>query len=223
MRRREASAGAPGIFLLGALFISCAAPGRLSAPDSALLLAPGTPELSVVSPSFDVSEVCENAYDDNDNGFINEGCNEPQGELHVVIAWQGPSEIDLFVFDPSGAVAPLGGTSALGLSRTQDCPGQGSTCQGHQRESVVLDGEELAPGRYLILVRAVGLGAPRVNVELGVRSPEGTRAYRVSFSRPGTEVTLELEVPKVVVEPKGNGASPSSARSAGAPIRGERR
>ncbi|OQX67794.1 MAG: hypothetical protein B6A08_13555 [Sorangiineae bacterium NIC37A_2] len=211
MRRREASAGAPGITLLGALVISCAASGQTSAPQGPPLAPPGTPELAAVSPPVDVTEVCENAYDDNDNGFINEGCNEPQGELHVVITWQGRSEIDLFVFDPSGAVAPVGATSALGLSRTQDCPGQGSTCQGNQRESVVLDGEELAPGRYRIVVRAVDLGAPRVDVELGVRSPEGTRAYRASFFRSETEVTLELEVPQVPGGPTSGGAAQAAA------------
>src|SRR5690606_35878104 len=126
---------------------------------------------------------------------INEGCNEPQGELHIVIAWQGPNEIDLFVFDPSGAVAPLGGATALGLTKTQDCPGQGRTCEGNQRESVVLDGEELAPGRYRVVVRAVELVSRRVSGELGVRTPRGTRAYRAEFSRSDTEVTLELDVP----------------------------
>lgn len=181
--------------MLVALAFACSRPPE---PETRTKVAGGSwqiePVVTRVNPPRDAAELCGNAYDDNGNGPINEGCNEPQGELHVVIAWLGESEVDLFVFDPNGAVAPLGSATAEGLVRTRDCPGEGQICGGNNQESVVHEGASLKAGRYRVVVRAARISGPRVRVELGVRSPQETRASVIEFVRPDTEFAFELIV-----------------------------
>lgn len=206
MRERAARA------ILVALAFSCA---RTPEPEVRAKVSGGDPGaepiVRKVVPARDVAELCGNAYDDNGNGLINEGCGDPQGELHVAIAWLGASEVDLFVFDPSGAVAPLGGATAQGLVRTRDCPGEGSACNGLNAESVVHEGDRLAPGRYRIVVRAAQIAGENVDVELGVRLPAGGESYSIEFRRPGTEFAFEVIVPKSLEkleEPRKPGVPP---------------
>jgi tRNA (guanosine-2'-O-)-methyltransferase len=135
-------------------------------------------------------EICFNARDDNCNGVIDEGCGLHTGILQFVIAWElADVDVDLNVFDPTGAVAKVGDASAAGLIKDRDCP-RSSECQGQNVENVYLSEGEPKKGHYKVVVhleKLNGATAP-VRVRLGVRM--GPKSFGRTFELspgPGTE------------------------------------
>jgi hypothetical protein len=135
-------------------------------------------------------EICFNARDDNCNGVIDEGCGLHTGILQFVIAWEvAEVDVDLNVYDPTGAVAEVGKTTAAGLTKDRDCP-RSSECQGQNVENVYLSEGEPKKGHYKVVVhleKLNGATAP-VRVRLGVRM--GPKSFGRSFELspgPGTE------------------------------------
>lgn len=142
-------------------------------------------------------ETCFNGWDDNENALIDEGCGVEQGEVQFVIAWVEPKvDVDLYVTDPGGQIAPVDGASDLGLSRSRDCPDEKNACGGQNFENVYLEEDDIPPGKYRLRVRVETIPAEldSVNVALGVRLPDVTRAYEIAFHREGQEILLDFEV-----------------------------
>jgi tRNA (guanosine-2'-O-)-methyltransferase len=121
-------------------------------------------------------EICFNARDDNCNGVIDEGCGLHTGILQFVIAWEQPEvDVDLMVYDPSGAVAHSGDPTSGGLVKDRDCPRE--ACQGQNVENVYLVEGEPAKGHYRVVVHLEKLnsGTAPVRVRLAVRM--GPKSY----------------------------------------------
>lgn len=155
----------------------------------------GEPKVERIPSGPSATEVCKNALDDNSNNIIDEGCNEPQGDVFFALAWSDPSaKLDLIVTDPSGELAPIGRATALGLVRTRDCPGQDRECQGVNYETAVVEGEEPLSGTFTVRVRFEGTEPPGqlVRAQLGVRTRGEVTQYSIAFTRAGTEYLLSV-------------------------------
>jgi hypothetical protein len=153
----------------------------------------GEPSFTELPPSQGATELCRNAIDDNDNQLIDEGCNEPQGDVFFALAWSEPrAKLDLLVVGPDGDLAPVGRISSLGLVRSRDCPGQDRECEGVNYESVVLEGEKRVKGTFVVRVRYEGTEPAEdvVRAQLGARISGKSHAYALTFSRAGTELAL---------------------------------
>jgi hypothetical protein len=157
----------------------------------------GAPRVTSVLIHPSATEVCRNALDDNQNQLIDEGCNEPLGDVFVALAWTDPSaKLDLIVTDPGGDLAPVGRATPLGLVRTRDCPGQDRECQGVNYETALVEGEEPLKGTFLVRVRFESI-EPRgasVRAQLGIRTPGRVSHYSLTFLRPGTEFVIAVPV-----------------------------
>jgi hypothetical protein len=143
------------------------------------------------------TETCLNALDDNNNQIIDEGCNEPLGDVFFALAWDDPeAKLDLIVLDPAGDLAPLGRATAQGLVRPRDCPGSDRECRGGNYETALVEGEEPISGTFTVRVRFEGSVPPGrvVRAELGVRTPGHAVGYQLTFLRAGTELVLPVEV-----------------------------
>jgi hypothetical protein len=165
-------------------------------PKEAPTAGTGEPLARKVSAERSATEVCLNALDDNHNQIIDEGCNEPQGDVFFALAWSDPSaKLDLIVTDPRGELAPIGRATPLGLVRARDCPGQDRACQGMNYETSVLEGEEPVTGTFVVRVRFEGTepAGQRVRAQLGVRTPGEVVQYLITFTRPGTEFVLPVK------------------------------
>jgi hypothetical protein len=132
-------------------------------------------------------ERCFDAWDDNCNGVIDEGCGLRTGILQFTVAWDDPqADVDLDVTDPNGDVATVGEPTAAGLLKDRDCPRP--ECEGQNVENVFLTEGAPKRGKYKVVVRLDKLGgatAP-VPVRLGVRIGQRTLGARLSLS-PGAE------------------------------------
>lgn len=132
-------------------------------------------------------ERCFDAWDDNCNGIIDEGCGLRTGILQFTIAWDEPlADVDLNVTDPNGDVASVGEPTATGLLKDRDCPRP--ECEGQNVENVFLTEGAPKRGKYKVTVRLDKLGgatAP-VAVRLGVRIGQRTLGARLALS-PGAD------------------------------------
>jgi uncharacterized protein YfaP (DUF2135 family) len=139
-----------------------------------------------VTPPFSTTEACFNAWDDNHNGLIDEGCGVVQSQVQVVIAWQdAESDIDLQVYDPKGEIVTPRAPTASGMALLMDCPSD-DDCTDPPFEVVYSEADEYLGGRYRVRVvareAAQGQGTPdqkNLVAHLGVRTPERTWAYRI--------------------------------------------
>lgn len=158
----------------------------------------------VLSTGISNAETCFNAIDDNRNLLIDEGCGVDQGQVQFVIAWLEPeADVDLYVTDPDGEIAPVDGTTELGLVRSIDCPDEKNICGGQNYENVYLEADDVAPGIYLVRVRVERIpeGVKVLNVSLGTRLPNGTRAHEILLYEEAQEVVLEFSVARVSKPP----------------------
>lgn len=149
------------------------------------------------TPPLQAAETCFNAVDDNQNGLIDEGCGVNQGQVQFVLAWDEPlADLDLYVTDPNGQIAPADSATDLGLAKSLDCPDEKNVCAGQNYENVYLEEEEIPRGKYMVRVRVEKIpeGSPDLRARLSVRLPSGTKAHVIEFSREEQEVMLEFSV-----------------------------
>jgi tRNA (guanosine-2'-O-)-methyltransferase len=97
-------------------------------------------------------EICFDAYDNNCNGVIDEGCGLQTGILQFAIAWTEAADVDLRVFGPDGSLVD-DQTSESGLTKDRDCKGIDDACQGQNVENVYLADGWPRRGRYGVVVK----------------------------------------------------------------------
>lgn len=144
-------------------------------------------------------ELCFNAWDDNANGLIDEGCGVAQSELQVVLAWtDARADLDLLVRDPSGGIARAGDATQAGMTLSADCPENEAGCVEQSFENAYLEADEVPSGRYWVRARLqkLPMGAQSVSATLGIRRPGATLSYELEFFAVGQEVLLDFAVPK---------------------------
>jgi tRNA (guanosine-2'-O-)-methyltransferase len=142
-------------------------------------------------------EICFNAWDDNQNSLLDEGCDIDQGPIQVMIAWsEADCDVDLFVQDPDGEIAYSGVGTDSGLHASSDCPGDKDKCSGQNYENVVLEELGAPGGPYQVRVRIEKWpeGRPSVRVALGIRSFHRSFSHEIVFFEAGQETSLEFEV-----------------------------
>ena len=99
-------------------------------------------------------EKCFDAYDNNCNGIIDEGCGLHTGVLQFTIAWQeAAADIDLNVNGPDNDLARFDKPNQSGLLKDRDCPGADNQCYGQNVENVFLAEGRPRRGRYRVVVR----------------------------------------------------------------------
>lgn len=191
--------------LCGALVaLGCAAPAKGAKVIPSTLT--GEPELHLDKelPLLGV-EICFNAWDDNQNSLIDEGCDLHQGPLQVMIAWSEESaDVDLFVRDPKGEIAYSGVGTNSGLTHSSDCPSEKNACSGQNYENVFVEQSELLGGAYQIRVRLEKMPEDKMSlaVALGIRVHQRSFAHEIVFFKEGQEVLLDLEVEGTLMEEK---------------------
>jgi hypothetical protein len=136
-------------------------------------------------------ERCLNAWDDNCNGLVDEGCGLNTGLAQFLLAWDLPgADVDLDVTDPKGQLAVVGQITAVGLIKERDCPGRNDDCKGARIENVYLEaGRKLQSGKFVVRVRLSTLrdrDLP-VRVTLAVRLGDHNHAERFVLRREGEE------------------------------------
>jgi hypothetical protein len=117
-------------------------------------------------------EMCFDAYDNNCNGVIDEGCGLHTGVLQFTIAWQeAVADIDLNVNGPDGDLARFDKPNQSGLLKDRDCPGADNQCYGQNVENVFLAEGRPRRGRYRVVVRLEDLhdATAPIKVRLSVR------------------------------------------------------
>lgn len=136
-------------------------------------------------------ERCANAWDDNCNGLVDEGCGLNTGLAQFLVAWDARgADVDLDVIDPEGQLAEAGHITRSGLIKERDCPGRSDDCKGTRIENVYLEaGRKLATGRYTVRVRLVALRDRDLpaRVTLAVRLGDRNHAERFTLLREGDE------------------------------------
>jgi len=117
-------------------------------------------------------EICFDAFDNNCNGVIDEGCGLHTGILQFTIAWQAAeADVDLNVSGPEGELARLYEPNESGLMKDRDCPGADNQCRGQNIENVYLAEGRPRRGRYRVVVRLEELrdATPPIKVRLSTR------------------------------------------------------
>lgn len=175
----------PARLTRAAVLASCAAMGCLEVPAPPvtawgardLHVSEGVALESACTPSG--VEICFDAYDNNCNGVIDEGCGLRTGILQFMIAWDEPEvDVDLNVNDATGELARPDTPTAGGLLKDRDCPHpEGDECYGQNVENVFLTEGDPPRGRYRVVVRLekIASATPPVKVRLGARV--GQRFY----------------------------------------------
>lgn len=143
-------------------------------------------------------EICFNAFDDNCNGALEEGCGLPAGVVQFMIAWDSArADVDLNVTDPNGELIETGRVSRSGLLKGRDCPGRRQECGGVNLENVFLEGNK-APtrGSYRVSVTLESLAGdtPPVWVTLSSRLGAKHYAFEIRLEKPQDEQHIELEL-----------------------------
>ncbi len=117
-------------------------------------------------------EMCFDAFDNNCNGVIDEGCGLHTGVLQFTIAWQqATADVDLNVNGPDGDLASFDKPNKSGLLKDRDCPGADGQCYGQNVENVFLAEGRPRRGRYRVVVRLEELhdSSPPIKVRLSAR------------------------------------------------------
>jgi tRNA (guanosine-2'-O-)-methyltransferase len=149
-----------------------------------------------IRPPLSGWELCYNAWDDNENGLIDEGCGVVQAPVEVLVAWDDNDvDLDLMVFDPEGEVATYQAPTGTGLSLDMDCPGT-DECGDQPFEVVHSVEAEYAPGTYRVLVLSRRLDPDKgpLVARLGIRTPETTYSYQLRFYDQTQSVDLDFVV-----------------------------
>jgi hypothetical protein len=140
-------------------------------------------------------ETCFNATDDDCNGLVDEGCGLASGPLQIVVAWDdADADVDLDVVDPNGAQAEVGRTTALGLTKNRDCPGNGEECGGQNLEMVVGVFDRVPLGRYRLslLLKRPSQATRVVHVRIGGHVAHDALKGEVELSSEKPRVSIEL-------------------------------
>jgi tRNA (guanosine-2'-O-)-methyltransferase len=170
---------------------------RLANAPAAAPQAPGDYALLAAATTPGSPETCSNAFDDNQNGLVDEGCGLASGLIQIVASWDAPrADVDLRVMDPNGELIEVGRVARSGLTKDRDCPGRSSECQGRNLENVYLTEGEPLKGEYRIRVRLEALGgdsAP-VRVTLATRLGQKTQAQQWLLESPSAERELRLQL-----------------------------
>lgn len=150
-------------------------------------------------PEYLGVERCYNAWDDNENGRLDEGCSVPQAAVSVMLAWSDEqADLDLIVADPAGEIATPQAPTQSGLATSLDCP-EDEGCGAQAYEMAIVEEDTYVGGRYQVkvLARKFVPGQAPLVAQLGIATPEGTSAYRLEFFDVGQSVALDF----VVAEP----------------------
>jgi len=154
------------------------------------------PTVAEIALPLSSVEQCYNGWDDNQNGLIDEGCAIPQASVQVVLAWQAPhADLDLFVYDPKGELPTPQAPTGSFLCVHMDCPSD-DECPDQPFEMVYNEGDEYVGGAYTVRVLARTFEEDQTSLvaRLGIKTPEGTRAYRLEFYDEGQSVQLNFDV-----------------------------
>ena len=144
------------------------------------------PPLSQAAP-----EICRNAWDDNGNRLLDEGCDQEQSALTVAIFWsEARADFDLWVTGPDQQVARLDEVTSSGLYKTADCPEKGPTRDHLQPcdellESVKLDELKVPSGSYrieIVLEKFEQTLNEELPVSLGIISPDLNKNFQIFFT-----------------------------------------
>jgi hypothetical protein len=175
-----------------------AACGARSQPPQAALAAPASDDAPLSLATTPTSpEVCGNAADDNQNGFIDEGCGLSLGLVQFLAGWSAPkADVDLRVMDPNGELIEVGRVARSGLTKDRDCPGRGSECQGNNLENVYLAEGEPVKGEYRVRLRLESLGgeSPPIRVTVGTRLGSASHSFAIELETPESEREIRLKL-----------------------------
>ena len=135
-------------------------------------------------------ELCFDAYDNNCNGVIDEGCGLNTGVLQFTIAWpDAEADVDLNVNGPDGDLATFDQPSQSGLLKDKDCPGSNTSCYGQNVENVFLAEGRPRRGRYRVVVRLEDPqeATPPIEVRLSARIGQRHFSTKVSLEDKGEQ------------------------------------
>jgi len=191
------------LWKLPAAFVSCLAlMGCSRTPPKAPQRGQVQPQAAralATRPEYLGVERCYNAWDDNENGRLDEGCSVPQAAVSVMLAWSDEeADLDLIVADPTGEIATPQAPTKSGLATLADCPDD-EGCGSQSYEIALVEEDTYAGGRYQVqvLARKFAPGSAPLVAQLGIVTPEGTCAYQLEFFDLGQSVALDF----VVAEP----------------------
>lgn len=123
-------------------------------------------------------ELCFDAYDDNCNGIIDEGCGLETGILQFAIAWSEPQvDVDLTVSSPDGQSARRDEPNEAGLLKDRDCPGSDNVCHGQNVENVYLAEGTPRAGRYRVAIRLEDLNGSEAPIKVRFSARIGQRHF----------------------------------------------
>lgn len=123
-------------------------------------------------------ELCFDAYDNNCNGIIDEGCGLHTGILQFTIAWQeAAADVDLNVNGPEGDLARFDKPNQSGLLKDRDCPGADNQCYGQNVENVFLAEGRPRRGRYRVVVRLEDLHDAQSPIKVRLSARIGQRHF----------------------------------------------
>ncbi len=183
-----------GVFLL---LVGCGGPLRGAAKQEAPRLSPiKAARFELVQPQLNGWEQCFNAWDDNQNGLIDEGCGIGQAPVQVFVAWEDENtDLDLLVFDPQGELATDEAPTASGMSLHRDCPVT-YECGAQPFEMAYSEDDSYRGGHYrvMVLARKFDRELGQITAHLGVQTPEGTYSYRLEFFDQGQSTEVDFFV-----------------------------
>lgn len=127
-------------------------------------------------------EMCFDAYDNNCNGVIDEGCGLNTGVLQFTIAWsEAVADVDLNVNGPDGDLARFDRPNQSGLLKDRDCPGADNQCYGQNVENVFLAEGRPRRGRYRVVVRLEDLHDATAPIKVRLSARIGQRHFSTTL------------------------------------------